>query len=91
MACGPGVRTEVVRVAIPEPFNVPFPIVVVLSLKATVPVGVPDPVPVTVAVKVTLFPATDGLALDAMETPVFSSITSASEDEVLTRSFTSPP
>ncbi len=44
-------------VAIPEPFNVPVPRVVVPFMKLTVPVGAGTPeAPVTVAVKVTLDP-----------------------------------
>jgi hypothetical protein len=54
----PAASADALYVAIPEPFSVPVPRVVVPLRKVTAPVGVGAPdVPVTVAVKVTLDPA----------------------------------
>jgi hypothetical protein len=63
MECGPAASAEVVKVAWPEPFNVPLPIDVVPSRKLTVPEGVPEPL-VTVAVNVTGCPAFEGFGAD---------------------------
>ncbi len=63
-----GLVREVLNAATPAALNVPVPRVAVPSMNVTVPAGVPvDPAAgVTVAVKVTLCPATDGLALEVM-------------------------
>jgi len=66
--CVPTLRSLVVNVAWPTPFNVPVPNVVPPSLKnVTVPVGGPAPgvTALTAAVNVTAWPSTDGLADDA--------------------------
>jgi hypothetical protein len=74
MECAPAVRLTVVKVATPEPFKVPVPIVVAPSLNVTVPVGVgaPTTVPATVAVNVTGPPTVDGFALEVSVVVVFS-------------------
>ena len=68
MVCAPTARVEVVKVAvlIPLPLecSIPVPMLVDPSKKVTVPVGL-GPVPLTVAVKVTAWPNTDGLDVDA--------------------------
>jgi hypothetical protein len=51
----PAALKLVVKMAMPEAFNVPVPRLAVPFRKVMVPVGVP-PVPVTVAVKVTFVP-----------------------------------
>ena len=57
----------------------------------TVPAIVPVEVEETVAVKVTDFPTTDGLALDASDVVVDAAVTlSLSTDDVLARKFESP-
>ena len=54
----------VLKVAVPEPFRVWLPRLLVPSKKETVPVGTP-PLPVTVAVKVTALPANAGFSEEA--------------------------
>ena len=53
IVCVPTARLDVVKVAMPEAFTVPVPMLVVPSRNVTVPVGVAVADPVTVAVKVT--------------------------------------
>lgn len=55
IGCAPAVSVEVMKVAMPLPFNVPAPMELLPSLNVTLPVGVPC-VDVTVAVNVTLCP-----------------------------------
>ena len=58
MECAPTLRLLVVYTAMPVPFNVIDPKVVVPSLKVTVPVGTLElPTSATVAVKLTAVPA----------------------------------
>ena len=54
----------VLKVAVPEPFRVWLPRLLVPSKKETVPVGTP-PLPVTVAVKVIALPANAGFCEEA--------------------------
>lgn len=58
MLCTATLRSEVVKVAVPET-SVPVPMAAAPSKKVTVPVGVPEPL-LTVAVNVTGFPNTAG-------------------------------
>jgi hypothetical protein len=81
--CEPTFRDEVANVATPDPFSVPVPRVVVLSLKVTVPVGVPlaGELTVTVAVNVTVCDAADGFADEVTTVIVFAWLTTCDSGE----------
>lgn len=89
--CEPTVSEVVVNVAVPEPFSVPVPSVVVPSLKVTVPVGVPETRPFTTAVNVTDPPENAGFVLDVSAVVVFCCTTCVNTAEVLARLLASPP
>src|SRR4051812_13357781 len=63
----PLASAAVANVATPEPFNVPAPIGLPASRNVTLPLGAPEPggVAVSAAVKVTDWPNTAGLAVEA--------------------------
>jgi len=77
IGCVPAASDDVVNVATPDPFSVPVPRVVPLSLKVTVPVGTPvlGAFAVTVAVNVTEFPAMEGSSEEVIAVEVPASLT----------------
>src|ERR1035438_1672090 len=75
MEASPTARVEVLKVAIPLPFNVPVPRVALPFLNVTVPAGTPPPgaVAATVAVNVSDWLYTEGLA-DELTTVVVAAL-----------------
>lgn len=75
-----------------EPFKVPVPSTVVLSMKVTVPLGIPPAEGVTVAVKVTDWPNVEGFREELTAVVVAALFTvCVNAGDVLPAKFVSPP
>ena len=80
----------VLKAAVPEPFKVWLPRLLVPSKKEMIPAGTP-PFPVTVAVKVTALPASAGFCEEASVVALESRMTCESTLEVLLARALLPP